>query len=389
MEMMEEGAGDMRDHDLRSTYGSLLLTMYSLWKAVTGGDDWSSFCDPLFEISSLMGVIFVMFIAFVVCAVMNVVTSIFVDKALKAAEGDMDLVIIANNKERQEHIHAVKCVFEKADLDSSGCLTREEFADHFNNPYVQTFFKGLDLDLDGIEPDQLFTLLDFNGDEAIHIDEFISGCCTMKGAARSLDLARLTHNFNKHEDMISNLVVRLGASTSQSLKHHTNDLMTLKKTLEEIAVNGQFRQAEQATVAADSSLSAASPTPQGLSQSPDPSHSPLVDQMEPKESENMRTTWDGQIFPDSPSTVRFQVFFGEEVKSLGFQIEWRMPIPMVGHVDQNGEAEARGIHTGDLIEVVNDQETEGLFRGDLLPNFKIRPLTLQLCRPSWGAREVM
>jgi len=68
--------------------------MYSLWKAITGGSDWQDYGDALFVIDWGLGVIFTIYIAFAVCAMLNVVIGIFANKALKIAEGDMDLKLL-------------------------------------------------------------------------------------------------------------------------------------------------------------------------------------------------------------------------------------------------------------------------------------------------------
>eukprot|EP00746_Dinoflagellata_sp_MGD_P018153 gnl/MRDRNA2_/MRDRNA2_14208_c0_seq1.p1 gnl/MRDRNA2_/MRDRNA2_14208_c0~~gnl/MRDRNA2_/MRDRNA2_14208_c0_seq1.p1 ORF type:complete len:694 (+),score=101.96 gnl/MRDRNA2_/MRDRNA2_14208_c0_seq1:77-2158(+) len=194
------------ESQLRINFGSLVRTMYSLWKAISGGSDWQTYGDALFTVSSGMGVIFCLYITFAVCALLNVVTGIFVNKAIKIAEGDMYLKLLDHNESRKGHIEAVKSVFLKADIDEDGTLSRDEFENHFDNPFVQAFFTGLDLDLDGIRPGQLFDLLDFDNDKHISVSEFIYGCSTMKGYARNLDLSRLASSVSqKHEKLVSML----------------------------------------------------------------------------------------------------------------------------------------------------------------------------------------
>lgn len=375
MEQVEEGADEnaIKDHDLRVSFGSLPMTMYSLWKALTGGADWEAYCDPLFEISPMMGVIFVLFIAFAICALFNVVTGIFVNKALKVAEGDMDLVLLAHNQDRKEHMEAVKRVFATADVNKNGFLTRTEFAKHFDDPCVQAFFNGLDLDLDRIDPEQLFNMMDVNGDNNITENEFVYACSTMKGAARNLDVVRLAWSVQKHAAEQLELITRVEAVQKQQAK----DLKKVTNTLEEASLSipaadcshfcpVEFNQIENG---ADRTLN---PIENGASDVKN--MCAFLSMQEGLECRESVTT------TDTPSVVRFQVFFGEGIKSLGFSIEWRVPTPVVGNVEQNGEAEAHGICTGDLIEEVNDCRTEGLFREDLLPHFQTRPLTLSFCR---------
>lgn len=203
-------------NSLKENCGTLLQTMYTLWKAITGGTDWENVGDPLFEVSPVVGITFILYIAFAVCALLNVVTGVFVNKALKLAEGDQDLMLIEHNKSRKEHTAAVKAVFDKADVDGNGCLSREEFAQHFDDPCVRAFFVSLDLDFDSVDPEQLFDLLDFDGNQMIEHEEFIYGCSVMKGVARNLDLARVSLIQNRQgDDMMQMFRRMLDAQTQQ------------------------------------------------------------------------------------------------------------------------------------------------------------------------------
>ena len=85
------------------------------------------------------------------------------NKAINVAENDLDMMLLNNQKCRKESIEAMKQVFLKADSNGDEYLSREEFAAHFRHPCVKAFFGGLDLDINGVQPEELFDLLDFNG----------------------------------------------------------------------------------------------------------------------------------------------------------------------------------------------------------------------------------
>lgn len=176
---------------LENNFGSLALTMYSLYKAITGGDDWSRFADPLFKISGTMGLFFCLYVSFSVFAVLNVVTGVFVDNAIKANREDEDVIIMDQNEKRKKHIDQVRSVFRKADIDESGRLDLKEFQKHLEDPCVQAYFRQLELDVEGQGALSLFGMLDFDESGYIDVEEFIFGCGKLKGYARSLDLARM------------------------------------------------------------------------------------------------------------------------------------------------------------------------------------------------------
>lgn len=242
---------------LQLNFGSLLRSMYSLWKAITGGSDWQDYGDALFVIDWGLGVIFTIYIAFAVCAMLNVVIGIFANKALKIAEGDMDLKLLKDNAARKAHIKAVRSVFDKADTDDSGTLTREEFELHFENPCVQAFFRGLELDLDGISAGELFDLLDFDGDCSISHSEFIYGCSTMKGYATNLELARMHSHMTSQYENLTKALKKIHGGINSILSSDMEKLRTLSEAISNKGKPG-YASAGSMLTNSDSKLSGAS-----------------------------------------------------------------------------------------------------------------------------------
>jgi len=203
-----ENAGGDYDANLdnvATNFGSLGSTMYSLYKSITGGDDWSRFADPLFRISLTMGIFFCLYIAFAVLAVLNVVTGVFVDNAIKANQRDTDTIVMEQTDDRQRHIEKVKSVFTKADTDGSGMLDLIEFQEHVDNPYVQAYFRHLDIDIEGVGAPAVFKLLDFDENGLIEHEEFVLGCGKIRGHAKSLELAKVAHRQHQIHDKLMSL----------------------------------------------------------------------------------------------------------------------------------------------------------------------------------------
>merc|ERR1719247_3443196 len=114
-------------------------------------------------------------------------------------------MIMEEAHERSKLIEDVRKVFMKADSDKSGALDWEEFERHVGDPRVQAYFRQLDLDIETSGTRGLFTLLDFDGNGVVDADEFIYGCARLKGHARSVDLARISHNVRFHGDTLMKL----------------------------------------------------------------------------------------------------------------------------------------------------------------------------------------
>lgn len=77
---------------------------------------------------------------------------------------------------------------------------------------------------------------------------------------------------------------------------------------------------------------------------------------------------------------RLQMIFGEQVKRLEFEVEWKDEQPSSGVVKPGGEADQRGMVRDDRIIEINGKRTSGKGRDDLLPLLKQRPLTLKVDR---------
>jgi len=167
------------DHhgELGSKFGSVFISMLTLYQAFTGGIDWNDATEPLHEyVSVWLSPCFALYIAFVVLAMMNVVTGVFVESALKSAKEDRDSTIITNMRD----------LFGK---DGNDQMTREDFLAMSMSAEMCDYFETLDVDPS--EAELVFRLLDADGDGTVDQTEFMNGCLKLTGPAKSLDISIL------------------------------------------------------------------------------------------------------------------------------------------------------------------------------------------------------
>lgn len=162
---------------LKRWYGSLPRTMLSLFEGLTSGVSWDELIEPLIsEISPWLGVLFFTWMAFVILAVMNVVTATFVQQSIERA---------AQMKEAQKVTQATS-LFQALDVDQSGIITFGEIENHLESAAVREFFRSIDVDVS--EARLLFDMLDADNSGEIQFTEFLSGCMRLQGPAKAIDM---------------------------------------------------------------------------------------------------------------------------------------------------------------------------------------------------------
>lgn len=174
-------------------WGSLALSMLSLFMSVAGGVSWLDVVQPLWDVDEIWLYIFLVFIGFVYFAVLNVVTGVFCQSAIESSQQDQETMVQAFLSNKKLYTGRFKHLFTTIDTDESGTITKDEFLNHINDVKVNAYFATL-----GLEPTDavnLFKMLDVNdeNDVGIDIEDFVDGCLRLKGAAKSCDVARLMY----------------------------------------------------------------------------------------------------------------------------------------------------------------------------------------------------
>lgn len=173
---------DMMEQNLQEFFGSVERSVFTLYGTISGGRDWHTSAFPLMKFidERLIG-IFVLYTFFVIFAMMNVVTSQFVDSALEASAKDR----------RESMVSNLMDTFSVG----SGLVTEDDFMRNLEDRSMKSFLKDLykreEVSAQEIRHSRLFEMLDDDGSGAITKEELVLGCVKLTGAATSLDLAVL------------------------------------------------------------------------------------------------------------------------------------------------------------------------------------------------------
>jgi len=72
--------------EMKNYFGTLSGSLFSLFKTISGGLEWEKLGDGLMKISQVYGILFILFLAFVIFGIVNVMTGVFVISAMRTAK---------------------------------------------------------------------------------------------------------------------------------------------------------------------------------------------------------------------------------------------------------------------------------------------------------------
>jgi len=220
----ENNLHDLIGQELETNFATILKTTYSLTQAISGGRSWGEYADIFLEINPLYGVVFGVFIVFMVFGVLNILTGVFVESTRNLASFDQDLVIQEELSLRESTINQIRALFGEIDTDKSGTISMKELKENLDDERVKAYFGVLQMDVS--EAEGLFSLLDKDGSGEVSIMEFIMSCMRLKGQARSIDMASMMYESKRLYRMVNEALSQLDSDVKNlALQIHTSQAM--------------------------------------------------------------------------------------------------------------------------------------------------------------------
>jgi len=181
--------------DLEQFFGSLPNGMYYLFSIISGGPEWTDIADPLLSADLLYGFLLIFYICFMVFAVLNIITGIFVEGAIGKAQADKDAMVQELHEEMESIAKELRTMFVHADNDQSGTIDINEFEEMLETRKVKDRLATLGLRVS--DAWGLFRLLDTEKSYKIDIEDFIRGCLRLKDHASKMDIEGLLIELRK------------------------------------------------------------------------------------------------------------------------------------------------------------------------------------------------
>jgi len=191
--------------DIKDNFGSVQQCIFVLFSGTTGGHDWGETYSIVETAGPITSGCYTLYIGVVGLAITNVITSIFVDKAIRIASPGLHEQMMLKRREDLDLISDLRNLFSMIDVDTSLTISRSELLASLSNIKVASYFELQGLDIRDAEA-FLDVLTTACGQDEIDIDTFILGFLCMKGPANHVDVVSLAFRMKKiYESLTSQL----------------------------------------------------------------------------------------------------------------------------------------------------------------------------------------
>lgn len=190
---------------IRAYWNSVGQATDTLYLAITGGNDWAQLAEPIKDTGMLYYSLFIFYIAFSSFAVLNVLTGMFVDAAMKVADRDQEAVMTdwIDREDGEEGIDKrFKAFLQESDSSVDTHITWSVIEKHMKDQKdeMKQFFDALDLTL--TDAKKIYKILQACQEEkadheAVEIDTFITGCLRFKEGTKGIDVVALATDIKK------------------------------------------------------------------------------------------------------------------------------------------------------------------------------------------------
>ena len=198
---------------LETFFSSLPMAVMTLYMSITGGVSWWDVEKVMLEIGVVYGLLFLVYVAVMFFALLNIVTGIFVNDAVEMAQLDRDVMMRFEQDKRRHVMKSLEGIFAQIDK-GTGLVTLEDFSASLERPHIAALLSHLQLEIS--DAVSLFKALDVDGSEGLEMEEFVMGCLQIRGQAKTVDMVtlmrenkrlmkKLTKSSSRHEDSLNHI----------------------------------------------------------------------------------------------------------------------------------------------------------------------------------------
>eukprot|EP00927_Polykrikos_kofoidii_P071363 TRINITY_DN6762_c0_g1_i1.p1 TRINITY_DN6762_c0_g1~~TRINITY_DN6762_c0_g1_i1.p1 ORF type:complete len:928 (-),score=157.14 TRINITY_DN6762_c0_g1_i1:189-2888(-) len=182
-------------------FGTLPRSILSLIQAMLDGRSWGVFADALNFYGAYVAPVFYLYVIFIRLAILNIITGVFVDQAVAAAQADRELVVMNELVASERYRGELQELFTMIDADGSRTVSLEELEYFFSDDRMVAYFSALGMRAEDMT--LLFTLLDVDGSGQVDFEEFVEGCLRLKGTALRVDVAFILRSIKQLQYVVN------------------------------------------------------------------------------------------------------------------------------------------------------------------------------------------
>merc|ERR1712183_464099 len=138
---------------------------------MSGGVEWEVLVEPLKKLGWHHVLVLCFFICLMFFAVLNIITGVFVEGAMRRAKHEKDMKMDRELAREKEVRRQLACLFAEIDMDKTGFLDLAEFELMLSRPTTQACFSSIGLQF--AQPWELFNLLDKEGTHKVYVEDFV------------------------------------------------------------------------------------------------------------------------------------------------------------------------------------------------------------------------
>eukprot|EP00927_Polykrikos_kofoidii_P065135 TRINITY_DN6091_c0_g3_i1.p1 TRINITY_DN6091_c0_g3~~TRINITY_DN6091_c0_g3_i1.p1 ORF type:complete len:612 (+),score=89.13 TRINITY_DN6091_c0_g3_i1:147-1982(+) len=188
-------------------WGSPSRAVATMFEVTLG--NWGPPCRLLQnEVNEAWVLFFISYKLIVGFAVVQVITSVFVQQTFKLVAHDEDVLLREKEEAAVANVRHLTRLFEHIDTSGDGLISRHEFDTCFSNEKIVSWFKAIDIDVGEIS--QLFNVMQ-SGDGVVDYQEFVKFVKCIKSGARMLDMVDLSMSTARIEGALADLLRKIEA----------------------------------------------------------------------------------------------------------------------------------------------------------------------------------
>ena len=218
-------------------FGSVGRACVTLLASTTGGYDWNDVYVVLVPGGFFLWASFLFYILFFVVAAWNIVTSTFVEKALKLAQPDVETLMLEQAGINTSHARELKELFAETDTNKSNSLSFDEFNHLMEHPKFRSYLEVRGININDVDVFYKMMLSISDSDE-VDLNTFVNACLRLKGYATSIDLhalkfemcvmrKKMADSIDKMMDLQVIHILTIATTTTTTTTTTTNEMIMI------------------------------------------------------------------------------------------------------------------------------------------------------------------